>query len=113
MARGVLKIATCQFAVSSAIKRNSQQIQRYLQEAKKTKADIVHFPECALSGYVGADFPNFEGYNWELLKEEMLKIMTLAAKIKLWVVLGSTHRLTEPNRPHNSLYLIDPDAAVG
>jgi predicted amidohydrolase len=24
------------------------------------------------------------------------------------VVLGSTHRLTKPNKPHNSLYLIDP-----
>jgi predicted amidohydrolase len=112
MAIGILKIATCQFAVGKYIRRNSQQIQEFLRRARKSKADIVHFPECALSGYVGADFPNFEDYDWELLKEETQKIMALAAKLKLWVVLGSTHRLTEPNRPHNSLYLIGPDGKI-
>jgi len=72
----------------------------------------VHFSECALSGYVGTDFPNFEGYDWLLLKEETEKIMVLAAKLKLWIVLGSTHRLTEPNKPYNSLYLISPTGKI-
>jgi predicted amidohydrolase len=72
----------------------------------------VHFSECALSGYVGTDFPNFKGYDWDLLKEETEKIMALAAKLRLWVVLGSTHRLTEPNKPYNSLYLIGPDGKI-
>ena len=30
----------------------------------------------------------------------------------LWLVLGSTHRLPEPNKPHNSLYLIRPDGKI-
>jgi len=72
----------------------------------------VHFSECALSGYVGTDFPNFDGYDWDLLRQETQKIMATAAKLGLWVVLGSTHRLTEPNRPHNSLYLIGPDGKI-
>jgi predicted amidohydrolase len=38
--------------------------------------------------------------------------MALAARLHLWVVLGSTHRLTEPNKPHNSLYLIGPDGKI-
>jgi predicted amidohydrolase len=38
--------------------------------------------------------------------------MVLAAKLRLWVVLGSTHRLTEPNKPHNSLYLINPEGKI-
>jgi len=108
MTVGVLKIATCQFAVSNSVKRNARQIGGFLRKSKKAKADIVHFSECALSGYVGTDFPNFDGYNWELLVEETEKIMTLAKKLRLWVVLGSTHRLTQPNKPHNCLYLIDP-----
>jgi predicted amidohydrolase len=83
-----------------------------LGKAKKAKADIVHFSECALSGYVGTDFPNFEGYDWQLLKEETAKIMSLAAKLRLWVVLGSTHRLTEPNKPYNCLYLIGPNGKI-
>jgi predicted amidohydrolase len=112
MADGVIKVATCQFAVGASIKRNSKRICEFLRKAKKIKADIVHFSECALSGYVGTDFPNFEGYNWDLLKEETQKVMALAHELHLWVVLGSTHRLTEPNKPHNSLYLINHDGRI-
>ncbi|MHC4086532.1 MAG: carbon-nitrogen hydrolase family protein [Planctomycetota bacterium] len=108
----MLKVATCQFAVSSSIKRNAWRICEFLRKAKKSKADIVHFSECALSGYVGTDFPNFEGYDWGLLREETEKIIALAAKLGLWVVLGSTHRLTEPNKPHNSLYVINPKGRI-
>jgi predicted amidohydrolase len=115
-----LRVATCQFAVGRDIRRNSRKICELLRKAAKARADIVHFPECALSGYVGTDFPSFAGYNWELLKEETLKIMALAGKLGLWVVLGSTHRLAEPNKPttrmvgkpHNSLYLISPEGKI-
>ena len=108
----ILKIATCQFAVGRSVKRNSREICELLGRAKKARTDIVHFSECALSGYVGTDFPNFEGYDWQLLKEETEKIMSLAAKLRLWIVLGSTHRLTEPNKPYNCLYLIGPDGKI-
>jgi len=121
MTYGILKVATCQFAVGDNIRRNALQIQRFLHKAKKAGADIVHFPESAASGYVGTDFPNFEEFNWQLLKEETENIMTLAKQLRLWVVLGSTHRLTPdknirgqapPNKPHNSLYLISPDGKI-
>jgi len=108
----VLKVATCQFAVSGSIKRNANQIRNFLHKSAKAKADIVHFPECALSGYVGTDFPNFDSYNWELLIGETQKIMALAGELGLWIVLGSTHRLTEPNKPHNCLYLINPEGKI-
>ena len=38
--------------------------------------------------------------------------MSLAAELKIWIVLGSTHKLTEPNKPHNSLYLINPKGRI-
>jgi predicted amidohydrolase len=115
-----LKIATCQFAVSSLITRNAHQICEYMRKAKRQGADVVHFPECAMSGYVGFDFPNFDGFDWELLKEQTIKIMALAGKLKLWIVLGSVHPLTPPNKPatrmagkpHNCLYLIGPDGKI-
>ena len=110
--KGVLKVATCQFPVGRFIRRNSRAICAFLHKARKAKADIVHFSECALSGYVGTDFPNFKGYDWDLLREETEKIMALVATLDLWVVLGSTHKLTEPNKPHNSLYLINPAGKV-
>jgi len=112
MGAGVLKIATCQFAVGRDIERNRRQICEFMRKARKAGADIVHFSECALSGYVGTDFPNFDDYNWELLKEKTLEIIALAGKLALWVVLGSTHCLTKPNKPHNSLYLISPKGKI-
>ena len=112
MAEGILKIATCQFSVSDSIKRNSRQICKFLRQAAKARACIVHFPECALSGYAGTDFETFNGFGWQLLTEETEKIMALAKKLRLWVVLGSAHRLTEPNKPHNSLYLISPKGKI-
>ena len=112
MAAGVLRVVTCQFAASWSIKRNAKQICEFLHQASKAGADIVHFSECALSGYVGTDFPNFKGFDWERLTEETKKIMALAGQLGLWVVLGSMHRLTEPNKPHNSLYLINPKGKI-
>jgi len=112
MAAGILKIATCQFAVSGSIRRNALQICRYLERAARAKAHIAHFPECALSGYAGADFDSLEGFDWQLLKEQTLEIMSVAKKLGVWVVLGSTHRLTGANKPHNSLYLINPAGKI-
>jgi len=112
MNTGTLRIATCQFAVSESVSRNARAIRQFLKKAKVADAEIVHFSECALSGYVGVDFPSFEGYDWALLKEQTLEIMALAGELGLWVVLGSTHPLTEPNWPHNSLYLINPEGRI-
>ncbi|MBN2132362.1 MAG: carbon-nitrogen hydrolase family protein [Sedimentisphaerales bacterium] len=112
MSQGTLKVATCQFAVSASIKRNANAMGRFLREAKETGAEIVHFSECALSGYVGTDFPNFEGYDWDRLKQETWGLMALAGELGLWVVLGSTHPLTPPNKPHNSLYLINAQGKI-
>lgn len=109
---GTIKIATCQFSVSDTISQNSKYIQNFLEKAKELDADIVHFSECALSGYGGVDFENLDDYDWPLLVEETKKIMALAAEIQLWVVLGSSHRLTPPNKPHNCLYLINPQGQI-
>ncbi len=112
MAKGKLKIATCQFAVSSSIPRNLRSIIAQMRRAKKARADIVHFPECALTGYAGVDMDDLSNLDWELLKESTRQIMALAAKLRLWVVLGSAHRLTGANKPHNCLYLIGPDGRI-
>jgi predicted amidohydrolase len=112
MKDGVLKIASCQFPVSESITDNARAIRRFMERAAKAQADVVHFSECALSGYAGIDFGDFEDYGWDLLRSETLAIMALAGRLGLWVVLGSTHPLTPPNPPHNSLYLISPEGKI-
>lgn len=109
---GKLRIASCQFPVSSNIAENLQWIEKQMIEAKLKRADIVHFPECALSGYAGVDMQSLEDFNWKELHVATDSVLTLAKKLKLWVVLGSMHKLSGNNKPHNSLYLINSTGEI-
>ncbi len=112
MAKGILKIATCQFAVSESIERNAENIQKFIRQGAQGGADIIHFSEGALSGYACQEFVSFEGFGWDKLKKHTEDIMLLAKEYRVWVVLGSSHRLTEPNKPYNCLYLIDEQGKI-
>ena len=112
MTDGVLKIATCQFGVGPDLAANGEHIREFIRRADDDGADIVHFSECALSGYAGTDFESFDGYDWDRLRDETQKVMQAAAAAAVWVALGSSHRLTPPHKPHNCLYLIAPDGTL-
>jgi len=106
----VLAVATCQFAESFQPERNAVIIRRYIAAAARRGAEIVHFHECALSGYggpVGSD-----GYDWDTLRKATESVLREAARHRIWVVLGTSHRLTRPHKPLNSLYLISPAGAI-
>lgn len=102
-----LTVATCQFPVDADIQRNLLYISRQMRDAKRRGADAVHFPEGALSGYAGMDFDSFEGFDWPLLEKCTEKVLGLAGELGIWVILGSSHRLTGRHKPHNCLYIID------
>jgi predicted amidohydrolase len=91
---------------------NYQFIADQMTEAKLKKADVVHFPECALSGYPGVDMKSLENFNWNKLHQMTDSIMSLAKKLNLWVMLGSIHRLSGINKPHNCLYVINPEGKL-
>jgi predicted amidohydrolase len=78
-----------------------------MSAAKEGGAHVAHFAEGALSGYAGADFDSFEGFDWELLRECSLEVLEHARRLRLRVLLGSSHRLTGRRKPHNSVYVID------
>ena len=102
-----LNIATCQFPVSSDIARNMRYVIRQIRRAGANGADIVHFCEGALSGYAGSDFASFDGFDWALLESSTRRIFEVAGEVGVWVLLGSSHRLSRGRKPHNSVYLIN------
>lgn len=110
--KGRIRVATCQFAVSSDIRQNAATIRSQILVAKRRRANVVHFPEAALSGYAGKDVRSWDGYAWDVLKEETLAIMELAKAEKTWVIIGSAHPLSRGNLPHNSLYAISPKGVI-
>jgi deaminated glutathione amidase len=109
---GKMRIASCQFPVSSDIKANYEYIEVQMTEAKLKKADVVHFSECALSGYPGEDMKSLDNFNWTELHQMTDSIISLADKLNIWVILGSLHRLSGNNKPHNSLYVISPEGKI-
>lgn len=109
---GVLRVATCQFPIGADMRANAEWIRTQMREARERGADIAHFPESALPGYIGADYRSNKGFDWALLRQETESIIALADELNLWVVLGSMHRLSGQNKPHNCLYLIDPEGKV-
>ncbi|HRE51035.1 MAG TPA: carbon-nitrogen hydrolase family protein [Flavitalea sp.] len=109
---GKMRVASCQFPVSSDIASNLKWIEEQMIEAKLKKATAVHFPECALSGYPGVDMPSMEGFDWVELKKATDSVLSLAKKLQLWVILGSVHQLSGKNKPHNSLYVINAEGEI-
>jgi len=107
-----ITVATSQFPTSADILTNARYIKRQMSWASKLGADVVHFPECSLCGYAGSDLENYDNLDWSLLKESTLQIMDLARELKIWVILGSVHRLSDGHKPHDSLYIIDDSGRI-
>lgn len=107
-----LKLATCQFPVSGDILENSGYIKKFIREAALNDSDLIQFPEQALSGYPPVDITSFKDYNWQLLRAETKEIMTLAKEYHIWVVLGSSHFISEKEKPLNCLYIISKEGEI-
>lgn len=101
-----LRIAICQFPVAGNVAGNAKFIRRFMSEAVETEAHLIHFPETALSGYGRSDFPLSNTDNWRELEEHTQEIANLAGKLGLWVVLGSSRKIPDSEKPGNCIHVI-------
>jgi deaminated glutathione amidase len=108
----VLKVATCQFPVSADAGQNAGWITRQMREAAPQGARVAHFPEGALSGYAGADFETFTGYDWDALDRAADRVRACAGELGIWAISGSAHRFSDVSAPHNSLYVVSDGGEV-
>jgi predicted amidohydrolase len=102
-----LSVATCQFPTSADIQSNFQYVSQLMKQAREQGAEVAHFPEACLSGYAGADLASYDGFDWQLLHDCTYRLIDLAGALALWTILGSTHSLSAPHKPHNSLYIMN------
>ncbi len=107
-----IAVATCQFPVSADIRANYEHIARQIRLAKQRSADVVHFPECALSGYADTDVESYAHFDWELFRDCARQTLQLAEQMRIWIILGAAHRLTGNHKPHNSLYIINDEGQL-
>ncbi len=102
-----LVLATCQFCIQKEAEENLRSVSRQMELAKAKGADLVHFSEACLSGYLGSEIKSLRGIDWESIAACVREIMALSRSLRLWVVIGCNHRLTGKHNPHNSLYVIN------
>ena len=107
-----LRVATCQFSVEGDIEHNRRWILKQIDESAHQGADLVHYSECALSGYAGVDIPRIECLDWDRLVAATMDIQQAARRHKVWVLLGSTHQLSAGHKPHNCVYVINADGRM-
>jgi predicted amidohydrolase len=113
MKPGRIRVAVCQFAESFDPARNAAVIRRYMRRAKARRAQLVHFHEACLTGYLARKgAPALSEMDWLALRRATEAVCAEARRLRLWVVLGSAHPLTPPHKPTNCLYLIGPDGSI-
>ena len=105
-------IATAQSVVSGNVGENGVEIRKLMRRAAKRGTRLVHFTEGALSGYTRDQVARWQNFDFDAIAEELAAIAALAGELGLWTVVGSAHRLTAPNRPHNCLYVISDAGAI-
>lgn len=106
------RIAIAQLPITGDVQANSVKIKSAMHEAAEGRARLIQFPEGMLTGYAKHPITDWSEVDWPLVRKELESITALAAKLKLWVVLGSAHELTPPHWPHNSLYIISDEGRL-
>ncbi len=107
-----LSLAIAQLPITGDARRNGAEVRRAMREAAASGARLVQFPEGMLSGYAKNPIMDWSEVDWRVVRQELEAVMSEAAELKIWVVLGSAHPLSPPHRPHNSLYIVSDEGRL-
>ena len=108
-----LSVAMCQFPVSANLERNLAYVCRQTAQAAAAGAQLVHFPEAALSGYAGVNRSDWEGASigagWRAATGGGAGP---GAPVGVMDRGGQHAPARAGRRPHNAVYVIGPDGAL-
>lgn len=107
-----MPLAITQPPASPDPRRNGLVSRQLMRKAAAGCARLVVFPEGHLSGYAKEQIRDWADLDWSAVQEELESIADLAHQLQIWTVMGSAHRLTSPNWPHNSMYVISDQGEV-
>lgn len=105
----------------AALERAGRVIRSLMDQAHEQGAALIHFGEgaiCAPDKRMMSSNPHevaeadWSRFDWHTLQRQLQLIAEHAAALGLWTVIGATHRVSAPHRPHNSLYVIDDHGRV-
>ncbi len=103
-----LKIALSQFPVSGDIRQNMNYITRHLASASRGQADVIHFPELALSG----NDTEVDQLDWDLIDQSVSALRSLAKAHGISIVMGLHQRNPGHPLPFNASCLITSEGEI-
>ncbi len=107
-----LTLAVAQIPLSADIRRNCDLMLRWTARAAESGAQLVQFPETALSGYYGVHLKSTDEIDRGCLERCNERLRRAAAGLGVWLAYGSTHFEPGLEKPYNCLYLVDPLGVV-
>lgn len=84
-----MKLAAYQFAVTGSIAQNMQAIEAAVAQAAASQAELLVFPECALTGYPPRDIPNSAAVDLAILERCYDRLLALSAAHRICLVVGT------------------------
>lgn len=125
---GSVRLAVAQMTIRmdpgdpAQLRASGAEMRDLMKQAHRAGADLVHFPEGATcfpdkrilseTGPETIGAAVWERLNWSVIREEIEATRQLAQELGLWIVFGSVHELTQPQRPHNSLFVVSDQGAL-
>ncbi len=104
-----LRVAAWQFEGSDDPERNLAAIVRGLARARRRRARLVLFQECALSGYASVDLPSPAAIDRNALARAERDLRAAVKEHRLWAAVGTTTFPDAGGAAENALTLIGPD----
>lgn len=102
-----LTVAAAQMAVSSSLSANLERMGRLVEDARQGGADVVAFPELAVTGVRDEDVVAADGVT---LEAALGQVREMARRSRICAVFGMPH--IEDGRRHNSAYAVGPAGEI-
>ena len=83
-----LRIATAQFPVCADIGRNLKYMRELTRQTRDLRGDVIHFSETCLGGYAGAEFKDWDTYDWKLLASAEQSLLQLSKELRIGIIYG-------------------------
>ena len=80
-----MRIALYQFGVSGNVKENMSTIKEAIKKAVSEKADLIVFPECALTGYPPRDISSSKDCDFNLVSNALEELNIFYPSIQILI----------------------------
>ncbi len=84
-----MRLAAYQFAVCGDIDKNLTVIKKAIEQAAREHADLIIFPECALTGYPPYDMAGSGDIDAEAVRSAVMELQGMADHFGLHIIVGT------------------------